>query len=178
MYHAWKNAENDLLRTKQNHEKNRAQGRIPTDRLGYSLSQIAEVCNSMFVWSCRQLMFGNARLSAELWNQSMNMTTFLNLSSPKSQGLNRSVLKTSRIPCMPFWKEWFQDKKRYMKSYLWIWFGVNDHLSRSWLLVGRITNRCCWRELAGVAIRGQLEPCCTYNLYTLIWAGVRNGGIE
>ncbi|EDR13983.1 uncharacterized protein LACBIDRAFT_151832, partial [Laccaria bicolor S238N-H82] len=42
MYHAWKNSENDLLRTKQNHEKNRAQGRIPTDRLGYSLSQIAE----------------------------------------------------------------------------------------------------------------------------------------
>ncbi|GLB41935.1 putative vps5 C terminal like [Lyophyllum shimeji] len=41
-YHAWKSAESELLRTKQNHEKNRAQGRIPTDRLGYSLSQIAE----------------------------------------------------------------------------------------------------------------------------------------
>ncbi|KAF9475017.1 protein transporter [Pholiota conissans] len=42
VYHAWKNQENELLRTKQTHEKNRAQGRIPTDRLGISLSQIAE----------------------------------------------------------------------------------------------------------------------------------------
>jgi len=41
-YHAWKSAENDSLRIKQAHEKNRAQGRIPTERLGYSLSQIAE----------------------------------------------------------------------------------------------------------------------------------------
>ncbi|KAG6821426.1 hypothetical protein H0H93_010150 [Arthromyces matolae] len=41
-YHAWKNSENDLLRIKQTHEKNRAQGRIPAERLGYSLSQIAE----------------------------------------------------------------------------------------------------------------------------------------
>ncbi|KDR80722.1 hypothetical protein GALMADRAFT_241141, partial [Galerina marginata CBS 339.88] len=42
VYHAWKNQENELLKTKQTHEKNRAQGRIPTDRLGYSLTQIAE----------------------------------------------------------------------------------------------------------------------------------------
>ncbi|EAU90507.2 protein transporter [Coprinopsis cinerea okayama7 len=42
IYHAWKNAESDLLRTKQTHEKNRAQGKIPSERLGYSLSQIAE----------------------------------------------------------------------------------------------------------------------------------------
>ncbi|KAG6919516.1 hypothetical protein DXG01_005106 [Tephrocybe rancida] len=41
-YHAWKTSENDLLRIKQTHEKNRAQGRIPSERLGYSLSQIAE----------------------------------------------------------------------------------------------------------------------------------------
>ncbi|KAF8074841.1 Vps5 C terminal like-domain-containing protein [Lyophyllum atratum] len=41
-YHAWKTADSDLLRTKQTHEKNRAQGRIPSERLGYSLSQIAE----------------------------------------------------------------------------------------------------------------------------------------
>ncbi|KAG5641906.1 hypothetical protein DXG03_003973 [Asterophora parasitica] len=41
-YHAWKAADSDLLRTKQTHEKNRAQGRIPTERLGYSLSQIAQ----------------------------------------------------------------------------------------------------------------------------------------
>ena len=43
VFHAWKNQESELLRTKQTHEKNRSQGRIPTDRLGYSLSQIAEV---------------------------------------------------------------------------------------------------------------------------------------
>ncbi|KAG6890326.1 hypothetical protein C0995_009533 [Termitomyces sp. Mi166 len=42
IYHAWKNSENDLLRIKQTHEKNRTQGRIPVERLGYSLSQIAE----------------------------------------------------------------------------------------------------------------------------------------
>ena len=36
-------SESDLFRTKQTHERNRVQGRIPTDRLGYSLSQIAEV---------------------------------------------------------------------------------------------------------------------------------------
>ncbi|ESK96508.1 sorting nexin 3 [Moniliophthora roreri MCA 2997] len=41
-YYSWKNAESDLQRTKQNHEKNRASGRIPSDRLGHSLSQIAE----------------------------------------------------------------------------------------------------------------------------------------
>jgi sorting nexin-1/2 len=40
--HAWKTSESDLLRTKQSHEKNRAQGRIPSDRLAHSLSQIAE----------------------------------------------------------------------------------------------------------------------------------------
>ncbi|KAF8906285.1 Vps5 C terminal like-domain-containing protein [Gymnopilus junonius] len=42
VYHTWKHQENELLKTKQNHEKSRAQGRIPTDRLGYSLTQIAE----------------------------------------------------------------------------------------------------------------------------------------
>ncbi|KAG6833009.1 hypothetical protein H0H87_012595 [Tephrocybe sp. NHM501043] len=41
-YHTWKTSESDLLRIKQTHEKNRAQGRIPAERLGYSLSQIAE----------------------------------------------------------------------------------------------------------------------------------------
>ncbi|KXN87413.1 Vacuolar protein sorting-associated protein vps5 [Leucoagaricus sp. SymC.cos] len=41
-YHQWKNSESDLLRIKRNHEKNRAQGQIPTDRLSYSLQQIAE----------------------------------------------------------------------------------------------------------------------------------------
>ena len=42
MYNAWKNTENDLLRIKQTHERNRAQGKIPSERLGHSLSQIAE----------------------------------------------------------------------------------------------------------------------------------------
>ncbi|KAF9266929.1 Vps5-domain-containing protein [Marasmius fiardii PR-910] len=42
VYHSWRNAESELQRVKVNHEKNRAQGRIPTDRLGYSLSQIAD----------------------------------------------------------------------------------------------------------------------------------------
>ncbi|KAF9530436.1 Vps5 C terminal like-domain-containing protein [Crepidotus variabilis] len=42
VYHSWKASEADLLRTKQTHERHRAQGRIPPDRLGYSLSQVAE----------------------------------------------------------------------------------------------------------------------------------------
>ncbi|EPQ56316.1 Vps5-domain-containing protein [Gloeophyllum trabeum ATCC 11539] len=41
-YHSWQNAENEVRRVKQNHEKNRAQGRIPADRLGHSLSLIAD----------------------------------------------------------------------------------------------------------------------------------------
>ncbi|KAG6854027.1 hypothetical protein C0991_011232 [Blastosporella zonata] len=46
-YHTWKTSESDLLRIKQTHEKNRAQGRIPSERLGYSLSQIAEARSRM-----------------------------------------------------------------------------------------------------------------------------------
>ncbi|KAJ8514579.1 hypothetical protein ONZ45_g7888 [Pleurotus djamor] len=41
-YHTYKQSEADLVRIKQSHEKNRAQGRIPPERLSYSLSQIAE----------------------------------------------------------------------------------------------------------------------------------------
>ncbi|KAJ7247618.1 Vps5 C terminal like-domain-containing protein [Mycena haematopus] len=41
-YHSWRSAEADLQRVKQTHERNRAQGRIPNERAGYSLSQIAE----------------------------------------------------------------------------------------------------------------------------------------
>ncbi|KAI0057475.1 Vps5-domain-containing protein [Artomyces pyxidatus] len=42
MYHAWQNADADSRRVRQTHERNRAQGKISTDRLGYSLNQIAE----------------------------------------------------------------------------------------------------------------------------------------
>ncbi|PBK99466.1 Vps5-domain-containing protein, partial [Armillaria gallica] len=41
-YHAWRNAESEAVRVKQTHERNRAQGRIPPDRAGYGLSQIAD----------------------------------------------------------------------------------------------------------------------------------------
>ncbi|KAJ6610183.1 Vps5 C terminal like-domain-containing protein [Mycena sp. CBHHK59/15] len=41
-YHSWRAAEADLLRVKQTHDRNRAQGRIPNERVGYSLAQIAE----------------------------------------------------------------------------------------------------------------------------------------
>ncbi|TFK73776.1 Vps5-domain-containing protein [Pluteus cervinus] len=41
-YHSWKQSESDLLRIKQNHERNRAQGKVVTEKLSYSLSQIAE----------------------------------------------------------------------------------------------------------------------------------------
>lgn len=47
-YHAWQNADSELRRVRQSHERNRAQGRIPTDRLGHSMSQIADVCRLFF----------------------------------------------------------------------------------------------------------------------------------
>jgi len=42
VYHAWKTAEAECVRIKQNHERNRAQGKVPTERLGFSLSLIAD----------------------------------------------------------------------------------------------------------------------------------------
>jgi len=43
VYHAWQHADAELRRIKQAHERNRAQGKIATDRLGHSYSQIGEV---------------------------------------------------------------------------------------------------------------------------------------
>ena len=43
VYHTWQNADAELRRLKQMHERNRAQGKIATDRLGHSYSQIGEV---------------------------------------------------------------------------------------------------------------------------------------
>ncbi|KDQ61732.1 hypothetical protein JAAARDRAFT_123601, partial [Jaapia argillacea MUCL 33604] len=41
-YNNWQNADAEVRRVKQAHERNRAQGRIPPERLGHSLSLIAE----------------------------------------------------------------------------------------------------------------------------------------
>ncbi|TDL23588.1 Vps5-domain-containing protein [Rickenella mellea] len=41
-YNLWQNADSEVRRVKQAHEKARSQGRIPADRLGHSLSQIAD----------------------------------------------------------------------------------------------------------------------------------------
>ena len=43
VYHAWQNADAELRRIKQTYERNRAQGKIAPERLGYSYSQIGEV---------------------------------------------------------------------------------------------------------------------------------------
>jgi hypothetical protein len=46
VYHAWQNADADLRRVKQVHERNRAQGKVTAekgDRLRHSYSQIGEV---------------------------------------------------------------------------------------------------------------------------------------
>jgi hypothetical protein len=46
VYHAWQNADADLRRVKQAHERNRAQGKVAAekgDRLRHSYSQIGEV---------------------------------------------------------------------------------------------------------------------------------------
>ncbi|OBZ73550.1 Sorting nexin-1 [Grifola frondosa] len=42
MYYAWQNADANLKRTKQMHETNRAQGRLPSDQLSRSLALVAE----------------------------------------------------------------------------------------------------------------------------------------
>ena len=53
-------SESDLFRTKQQHERNRVQGRIPADRLGYSLSQIAEVTwSNVLISSLEHFFFAN-----------------------------------------------------------------------------------------------------------------------
>lgn len=41
-YTAWQNADADVRRVKQNHERLRAQGRLPTDRISHTVSQISE----------------------------------------------------------------------------------------------------------------------------------------
>ncbi|KAG1881142.1 Vps5 C terminal like-domain-containing protein [Suillus subluteus] len=41
-YTAWQNADSDVRRVKQNHERLRAQGRLPTDRMSHTVSQISE----------------------------------------------------------------------------------------------------------------------------------------
>ncbi|KAI0312300.1 Vps5 C terminal like-domain-containing protein [Amylostereum chailletii] len=42
MYHQWQNAEAEARRVKQNHERNRALGKIATDRLGHALNLLAD----------------------------------------------------------------------------------------------------------------------------------------
>ncbi|KAL1740865.1 Vps5 C terminal like-domain-containing protein, partial [Schizophyllum fasciatum] len=41
-YHAWKQADSDLARQRSQHDRNRAQGKIPNDRIGYAMTQLAE----------------------------------------------------------------------------------------------------------------------------------------
>ncbi|KAG1808709.1 Vps5-domain-containing protein [Suillus subaureus] len=41
-YTAWQNADSDVRRVKQNHERLRSQGRLPTDRMSHTVSQISE----------------------------------------------------------------------------------------------------------------------------------------
>ncbi|KAG2136254.1 Vps5 C terminal like-domain-containing protein [Suillus cothurnatus] len=41
-YTAWQNADSDVRRVKQNHERLRAQGRLPTDRMSHTVSQISD----------------------------------------------------------------------------------------------------------------------------------------
>ena len=42
-YNQWQNAESELKRVRQVHEKARSQGRISQDRMGHSMSQVADV---------------------------------------------------------------------------------------------------------------------------------------
>ena len=45
IYHAWQNADGNVKRVKQQHETNRAQGRLAPDQLSRSLASVAEVCH-------------------------------------------------------------------------------------------------------------------------------------
>ncbi|KAA1470300.1 Vps5-domain-containing protein [Dentipellis sp. KUC8613] len=42
LYHVWEKADADRRRVKSDHERNRSQGRIQPDRIGHSMSQIAD----------------------------------------------------------------------------------------------------------------------------------------
>ena len=52
------------MRVKQNHERNRAQGRIPTERIGYALNQIAEVRISLCYRCLRRIQILQAERRA------------------------------------------------------------------------------------------------------------------
>jgi sorting nexin-1/2 len=43
MYYAWQTSEADARRARQNHERNRAQGKIAQDRLPHALNFVADV---------------------------------------------------------------------------------------------------------------------------------------
>ena len=43
IYHAWQNADANVRRVKQQHEANRAQGRLAQDQLSRSMAQVADV---------------------------------------------------------------------------------------------------------------------------------------
>ena len=60
VYHAWQNADADLRRVKQAHERNRAQGKVAaekSDRLRHSYSQIGEVRLFTLYFSAPQLTY-------------------------------------------------------------------------------------------------------------------------
>jgi hypothetical protein len=76
-YQAWQAADADVRRVKQTHEKNRAQGRIPPERLGYSLSQIAEV--RVYTNHLRirlSIMLRLTRPSDDLWRLSTSSSMY------------------------------------------------------------------------------------------------------
>ena len=43
IYHAWQNADGNVKRVKQQHESNRAQGKLTPEQLSRSLATVAEV---------------------------------------------------------------------------------------------------------------------------------------
>lgn len=61
---------------KQNHERARGQGRIPAERLGHSLSVMAEV-SMRDLYGHLLLIEINLRLNDELRNQNKSMITVL-----------------------------------------------------------------------------------------------------
>jgi sorting nexin-1/2 len=46
-YTSWQNADAEVRRVRQIHERARAQGRIPTDRVGHTVSLVTEVSTIM-----------------------------------------------------------------------------------------------------------------------------------
>lgn len=66
----WQNADAEVRRVRQMHERARAQGRLPTERVGHTVTLVAEVSSHVFRCICH---YDAHRPSGEPWIRNMNL---------------------------------------------------------------------------------------------------------